>query len=135
MRIIGPLVAVLGLLVCLTACGADAGGASRPRNDLTIEADAGDGSPVQSWTLTCDGAAKGTLPDPAAACRQLQGMDDPFAPLPGDRACTEQFGGAQTARVSGVWNGDPVALELSRTDGCRISQWDGLGPLLPIPVG
>jgi hypothetical protein len=62
-------------------------------------------------------------------------MDEPFAPLPSGVACTEQFGGAQTAHVSGVWDGDPVDLELSRSDGCRIAQWDGLGPLLPIPVG
>jgi hypothetical protein len=28
-----------------------------------------------------------------------------------------------------------VDLELTRVDGCRIAQWDGLGPLLPGPVG
>ena len=137
MRIVGPLLAVLALVTaCATAdSGTDAGGASHSRNDLTVEADAGDGSPSQSWTLTCDGAADGTLPDPATACAHLQGMDEPFAPLPNGVACTEQFGGAQTAHVSGVWDGDPVDLELSRSDGCRIAQWDGLGPLLPIPVG
>jgi hypothetical protein len=27
-----------------------------------------------------------------------------------------------------------VDLQLSRTDGCRISQWDRLGALLPGPV-
>jgi hypothetical protein len=33
--------------------------------------------------------------------------------------------------VLGLWNGEDVDLELSRTDGCRISQWDGLVPLVP----
>ena len=38
-----------------------------------------------------------------------------------------------TARVSGY--GDQVDLRLSRVDGCAISQWGSLGPLLPGPVG
>jgi hypothetical protein len=37
--------------------------------------------------------------------------------------------------VTGHWEGTAVDLELSRADGCLIAQWDGLGPLLPIPVG
>jgi hypothetical protein len=127
------------LLLAATACAAaprtDAAGTPRPQNDLTIRADAGDGSAPKTWTLACDGAAKGTHPDPAAACAHLQRLHDPFAPLPGDVACTEQFGGSQTAHVTGVWSGNPVDLELTRTDGCRISQWDHLGPLLPMPVG
>ena len=70
-------------------------------------------------------------PTPQAACAHLAGMDDPFAPLPDDVACTEQYGGPETAHVTGRWGGEPVDLELSRTDGCRIAQWDCLGPLLP----
>ena len=137
MRSYVPLLAALAVT---TACasadpGTEAGGAAPRQNELTIRADAGDGSPAQSWTLACDGAAEGTHPDPAAACTHLQRMDHPFAPLPSDVACTEQFGGPQTAHVTGVWKGDPVDLQLSRTDGCRIGQWNALGPLLPIPVG
>ena len=45
--------------------------------------------------------------------------------------CTQQYGGPQTAHVTGRWSGEPVDLELTRVDGCRISQWDSLGPLLP----
>ena len=78
---------------------------------------------------------EGSHPDAEAACAHLTALDDPFAPLPTDVVCTEQFGGPQTAHVLGRWNGEPVDLELSRTDGCRISQWDALGPLLPGPVG
>ena len=44
--------------------------------------------------------------------------------------CTQQYGGPETARVSGLWGGEPVDLALSRTDGCRIAQWESLGPLL-----
>jgi hypothetical protein len=144
----------IGVLLLLTACGSDdagsgsaaggttgpgsdpgaVGGISRTENDLAIDLDPGDGSAPFSWTLVCAGVAEGTHPDAEAACTHLQGLDDPFAPLPDDLACTEQYGGPETAHVTGVWGGEPVDLDLSRTDGCRISQWAGLGPLLGIPV-
>jgi hypothetical protein len=113
----------------------DPGDISRAENDLVVRIDRGDGSPPESWTLTCAGTAEGTLPDAAAACAHLQGMAEPFAPIPDGVACTEQYGGPQSAHVAGQWAGQPVDLELTRVDGCRISQWDGLGPLLPGPVG
>lgn len=54
----------------------------------------------------------------------------PFAPLSGD-VCTEIFGGPQTASVRGTYRDKAVALDLSRSDGCRIAQWDRLGAVLP----
>ena len=89
---------------------------------------------TQTWTLTCDPPG-GDHPAPAAACGALAGLREPFAPLPADAVCTEQYGGDQTARVTGTYRGAPLALELSRVNGCSISQWDRLGPLLPGPVG
>ena len=140
-------------LVLLSACASDdagdgsvggstvpgsdsgaAGGISRTENDLAIDLDPGDGSAPYSWTLVCAGVVEGTHPDAEAACTHLQGLEDPFAPIPDDVACTEQYGGPETAHVTGVWGGKPVDLELSRTNGCTISQWAALGPLLGIPV-
>ncbi|NEK86334.1 hypothetical protein GCU60_11265 [Blastococcus saxobsidens] len=118
-----------------TADGGAAAGISQAENDLRIDVDRGDGSPPESWTLVCVGLVEGTHPQAQAACDHLAGMADPFAPLPEDAMCTQQYGGPQTARITGRWAGDPVDLELSRVDGCRISQWDSLGPLLPVPVG
>lgn len=137
-----PLLVLLALVV-LTGCadrpdGGDAGSPApptAPADELTVTVDRGDGSPVEVYTLACGRAAGGTLPDPQAACDHLAALDAPFAPLPDDVACTEQYGGPQTARVVGTWAGEPVDLALSRTDGCRIHQWDSLGPLLPGPVG
>jgi hypothetical protein len=131
-------------LLLLAACaddGSDAGDAlvpDAPLGELTVEQDSGDGTPVSRWTLVCgdDHASdRGDHPEAGAACEHLRAADEPFAPLPADRMCTEIYGGPQTAHVTGRWRGDPVDLRLSRVDGCAIAQWDGLGPLLPGPVG
>jgi subtilisin inhibitor-like len=147
--------AVLGAVLLLAAavlaaCGpagsgqapVSPGGTAEPRTDepaapdeLEVRLDRGDGSPVELYRLTCTEPVSGEHPDAAAACAHLGGLDDPFAPIPDDVACTEQYGGPQTAHVTGRWRGRPVDLALSRVDGCRIAQWDSLGPLLPGPVG
>jgi hypothetical protein len=140
----------MALLALLSACaspsGGDAadsgtardpaagGGISQAANDLQVEVDPGDGTEAETLTLTCVGPADGSHPDPETACANLEGMDDPFAPLPSDAVCSEQFGGPQTAHVLGRWNGEPVDLELSLTDGCRIAQWQSLSALVPMPV-
>jgi hypothetical protein len=137
---------VLSLLL-LAACGSESvrsgpappptggdslagGGMSRADNDLVIELDRGDGSAPERWTLTCVGVVEGDHPRAQEACEHLTAMDDPFAPIPDDAVCTQVYGGPETARVTGRWRGEPVDLELSRTDGCRIDQWERLGPLL-----
>ncbi|PRY50714.1 subtilisin inhibitor-like [Geodermatophilus tzadiensis] len=111
------------------------GPATAAGDALTVEVDRGDGSPVERYTLTCGDVPGGDHPDPAGACAHLAGLDDPFAAPPTDRACTEVYGGPQTARVTGTWRGAPVDRDHARTDGCRIAEWDALGPLLPGPVG
>lgn len=115
--------------------GAAAGGISQADDDLQVEVDAGDGTPAQVWTLTCVGFVEGTHPRAEEACAHLEQLPEPFTPVPPDAVCTEQYGGPQTAHVIGRWAGAEVDLELSRVDGCRIAQWDALGPLLPAVAG
>jgi hypothetical protein len=142
-RLVLPLLALLALGSACAAQPTSAGSSpsasgsssSADADSLVIEVDQGDGSPVQRWTLTCGASAGGTHPDAQAACDQLARMSDPFAPIPADRMCTQIYGGPQTAHVTGRWRGDAVDLELSRVDGCRVSQWNDLGPVLPGPVG
>lgn len=126
-------------LLLLTACGATEDaldtGAPPPAAELSVAYDAGDGSATTPWTLGCGNPVSGTHPDPVAACAHLQALDEPFAPLPADQMCTEQYGGPQTARVTGQWADEPVELGLSRTNGCAISQWEGLVPLVPVTEG
>ncbi len=149
-RIFLPLMALLVLTTACASGGAGSGGGAGPTsdtadpaagggieqadNDLQVEYDHADGTEPESWTLTCVGFAEGSHPDPETACEQLKAMEDPFAPLPADVICTEQYGGPQTARILGRWNGEPVDLELSLTDGCRIDQWHRLSVLVPVPV-
>lgn len=106
--------------------------------DLTVTVDDGQGQ-ATTYELTCsgptDGTATGTAPDPAAACQAVAdaGGVEAFAPPAADVVCTEQYGGPQTATISGTVNGEPVSADLSRTDGCEISRWDALVPLVPSP--
>jgi hypothetical protein len=98
--------------------------------ELAVEVVAEPGAEPRSWTLTCEPPG-GDHPDPDAACAALTRSPDALAPLPADVVCTEVYGGPQTAVVRGTSQGREVALELSRTDGCRTDQWDRLGALLP----
>ena len=100
-------------------------------DDLLIELDRGRGDEPERYTLVCADPPQGDHPDATAACAHLETLDAPFAALPADMVCTEQYGGPETARITGRCAGETVDLELSRIDGCRISQWESLGPVLP----
>jgi hypothetical protein len=141
MRVVTVLL-VLGLAGCASpAGGADAGrpsaapSSSAGEDELLLVLDRGDGTEPERYTLSCAGSPDGDHPDPAGACTHLASLAEPFAALPADRVCTEQYGGPQTARVTGRWQGADVDLELARTDGCHIAQWESLGPFLPPVVG
>ena len=103
-----------------------------PRTSLAIEVVADEGAAPTRWTLECEPPG-GDHPDPEAACRDLAAEPEPFAPIPPDSVCTEIYGGPQTATVRGTYRGQAVDVQLSRTDGCRIAQWERLGALLPQP--
>jgi hypothetical protein len=98
--------------------------------DLTIVIDDGQGA-TTTWHLTC-APAGGDHPTPTKACAALaEHGSTALAAVPADRMCTQIFGGAQTAHISGTWQGKPVDARLSRTDGCQITRWDALVGLLP----
>ncbi|MER5885922.1 SSI family serine proteinase inhibitor [Streptomyces sp. NPDC001941] len=91
----------------------------------------GDGT----WTLTCGTPVEGSHPAARGACDRLEQLAaegrDPFAPVPPQQLCTQQYGGPATARVTGTWQGRSVDARFSRTDGCEIGRWNNLAPLLP----
>jgi hypothetical protein len=77
-------------------------------------------------------SADSTLPDPTAALAVVEKFGDQiFFPTPGPpRPCTQQYGGPQVAVVSGTFHGRHVEAVFSRTDGCEISRWNTMAPLL-----
>jgi len=98
--------------------------------DLTIVFNNGSGSAV-TWRLTCN-PSDGTHPDPQAACRALETNGAAaLPPVPADKACTQIYGGPQTATVTGTWQGQPVSSTFARNDGCQISRWKLMEGLLP----
>jgi hypothetical protein len=136
------LPAALLLAVTLTACGGGdttagtTGG--EPTTSLTVTVDQGDGSKPTTWTLTCNPTG-GSHPQAQQACDWLASAasldPNPLEPVPADVACTEIYGGDQTARVEGTLAGEPVAIDFSRTNGCEIARWDAAQPLLVEPGG
>jgi hypothetical protein len=50
-----------------------------------------------------------------------------------DRACTQIFGGPERARVTGTIGPRRIRRAFSRTDGCKVADWQRAMPLLPRP--
>lgn len=102
--------------------------------DLSITlTEAPDAAP-RTFRLVADGAAtlaESTLPDPAAALAAVQRYGEKmFFPVPDpNRMCTEQYGGPETAVVTGWFHGREVASAFKRTNGCEIASWRALAPL------
>ncbi|MFD0022713.1 SSI family serine proteinase inhibitor [Streptomyces sp. NPDC058382] len=125
----GPL-PVLPLPLSLPVLQGDDG-----RTHLTVVV-TGSGNPEAdgSYELECEPAG-GSHPVAQQACDRLAQLPregaDPFAPVPGDAMCTQQFGGPATARVTGSWQGRSVDATFDRTNGCEIARWNGLRPVLP----
>jgi len=64
----------------------------------------------------------------AAGCDGL-GTADVFQPVPGNMACTQQYGGPETATVTGTFKGEHVDAKFSRVNGCEIERWEAAKPL------
>ncbi|MCW2790576.1 MAG: hypothetical protein JWQ91_597 [Aeromicrobium sp.] len=80
-----------------------------------------------TYTLTCDPAG-GDHPQPEQACGLLANLEaGVLDPVPADRACTEVYGGPQTATVTGTYDGEDVSATFDRTNGCEIDRWEQLG--------
>ncbi len=107
---------------------------SSPDRLTVIVSETGNARTDGRYELACDPAG-GTHPAADAACARLDELAregrDPFAPVAEDQMCTQQAGGPATARVTGTWRGERVDATFSRTNGCEISRWRTLQPVLP----
>ncbi|MFG2618625.1 SSI family serine proteinase inhibitor [Streptomyces sp. NPDC048507] len=107
--------------------------ASPDRLTVTV-ADTGNRLVDGEYLLECRPVG-GDHPEAEKACARLEEFakegKDPFAPEPKRQLCTFQDGGRATARVTGTWHGQKVDSTFRRTNGCDISRWNDLEPVLP----
>jgi FlaG/FlaF family flagellin (archaellin) len=125
------LVLIVACLAALGAagCGGDDEQAATPPAlaDLTVTVDAdGDGAEkARSATVKCASAQD------SDTCRAVDGMGaKTFAPVGDNVACTQQYGGPETATVTGTLHGEAIDAKFSRVNGCEISRWEQATPLL-----
>lgn len=103
--------------------------------ELTITVKPSDTEPAINYTLTCRNGAptnESRHPTAAKACDVLKNSPGVLAPQPRgkDVVCTQQYGGPQTANVTGIVDGMPVDISFARRDGCEISQWNAADSIL-----
>jgi hypothetical protein len=133
---IGSTIALLSV-VAVVGCGGDGNsgdgdsgtGTSAAATDLrvTVRAEGPDGK-AAVHTVECDQSGSRS-----ALCRRL--TTKRLAPVPGDVACTQVFGGPATARVEGTLRGRPVDARFDLTNGCEIARWKRNAALLGQPPG
>lgn len=120
MRIAVLTLAALAATGCMGRSESGSGQASRTELEISVSPT----GPTTVWTLSCpDG---GSLPDPGRACARLEALDDPFAPVPKNVACTMIYGGPQVAAVRGTFRGKRVDATFNRVNGCEIERWNKL---------
>ncbi|WP_327116619.1 subtilase-type protease inhibitor [Streptomyces sp. NBC_01341] len=102
---------------------------------LTVTvSDSGNPAADGVFELECDPAG-GSHPAAQRACDLLdeaaESGDNPFVATDRNAMCTQQMGGPAAARVEGTWQGQNVDARFSRANGCEISRWNALVPVLP----
>ena len=129
MRRLVPALIAVALLGC--ACGSDEPSpASSGNSDLadltvTVDRDGDKGTPPEKIQLTCK------APTDSDACGAAAGVSAAaLAPTPDGTACTQIYGGPETATIKGTIRGDAVNASFSRQDGCEIERWARVDPLL-----
>jgi hypothetical protein len=118
-------------LICaplLVACGSEQAAAPGGLANLVVRVDE-DGAKgpetARELKLQCEASSD------SGACRAASGVTDAdLAPTPGGQACTQLYGGPQTASISGTLRGEHVDARFSRRNGCEIARWEHVQPLL-----
>ncbi len=120
---------VLGL--ALASCGDDEREAASPAGEpvtrlvVSVDPDGRGPEPAKKTRVSCGTPRESTVCAEASA---LEPSDvDPVDPA---TACTELFGGPETARLRGRVRGRAVDARFARNNGCEIARWDKVAPLL-----
>lgn len=122
------IVVILGMLALLAGCGGDDEQSASPPSlaDLTVTVDADGKGAKEAKTATVQCASA----DDSDVCKTVDALKpEVFEPVPGDTACTQQYGGPETATVKGTLRGETIDAKFSRVNGCEISRWQQAAPL------
>jgi len=124
-----------------TTTGLPLGAGPYPIADITVTVhpDGTDSAPYATYQLSClgdtatvTGNASGSASSMCLALGQPGVRDLLLNGAPGDRICTEIYGGPDVATFTGTLDGDPVDFTADRVDGCSINDWEStLVDLLP----
>lgn len=111
------------LVLALAGCGGDDADTGRDsgRTEIRVAIDPDGDGPERAATSTVDCERVSGSPE----CEFLADVPlEAFDPVPTGTACTQIFGGPQTARVTGSVRGERVDAAFARSDGCEIARWD-----------
>ncbi|MCP5025770.1 MAG: hypothetical protein GY929_05745 [Actinomycetia bacterium] len=88
-------------------------------------------------TTTIVGSVDGVSADSAClALKDVEVVDRLVQGVPANQICTEQYGGADVAAITGRLAGESVGTTIDRVNGCGISDWDFLlVDILPSALG
>jgi len=119
-------------LLSFSGCGSDepttpatGGGSEELANFVvTVDADGDSGDAPKELQVTCKAPTDSDVCGAAAGVAPAD-LAEPKA----DVACTQIFGGPETATIKGTLRGEPVDASFSRSDGCEVARWDKLKPL------
>ena len=101
---------------------------------LMVSYHPGLGSQVTFKVSCLTHSISGTHPNKKAICAAIakQGIQL-FAPVPTGIACSEIYGGPETARISGTVRGSKINSVFNRTDGCQVARWNNARALFTFP--
>lgn len=132
----GPAALLAGLLLagCATSNPLEDSAPAGSAADLKISISFDGKSVDNEYHLQCHGARateSSTLPNANNACELLVKNPELLTSKPSaEQTCTEIYGGPVTAKVKGKIGDQPVQSNFDRHNGCAISLWDSLAPLL-----
>jgi hypothetical protein len=126
-------------VAAIAACGTtpapsgSSGGSSgaKPATSLTVSIQNGQGQVSKHWTLRCGpgGAAGGSHPHAAAACRALLALKNPFAKQKSGQMCPMIVASDKRAVFNGTLNGKKVHATII-DGGCQLAKWSKLSKVM-----
>ena len=119
------------IAVLVAGCGSD-DEAEQPASPpaladvrVAVDPDGKGSEAARTETVRCAAAADSALCEEVAALRVAD-----LEPKRGAVACSQQYGGPQTATIAGTLRGERVDLKFSRVNGCEIARWEAASALL-----